>query len=106
MSWQEASFWKCHQCGMKVDGRISIGDHYEREHGYKYSSPRPASSNGDGGPKPGGPGPAGLPVAAAPLQMDPTPMSIPMNDPWVQIAAWVQTSRLPIVVKAIQEARA
>ena len=83
--------WKCRQCGMKLDDRISIGDHQESHHGIVYA-PRQAVSIGDGGPKEAFEAPP-----AAPTQ--PT-------GPYIWMGAWVLAEQVPIVVKAFKEARA
>ena len=100
------TWWKCRECGERIDSRISIGDHYEREHGYVYSSPK-AASTGSGEPK-GMPQPS---LAALPSTVS-QPIASVLESPefarrvFIQVAVWVPADRVGIVVRAALEARA
>ena len=96
--------WRCRECGMVIDDRISIGEHYYLDHGLRLPPPPPprpvVSSPADGGPKAAV---SVLPPAAP--EPDPTPTSIPASDPYIQVAGWVLSSRVDVVIKAFKEAR-
>ena len=92
------TWWKCRECGERIDSRISIGDHYEREHGYVYSSPK-AASTGSGGPKAGDSIP---PLAALPSAAQTGEFA---SSVFVQVAAWVPANRVHELVEAIVRAR-